>query len=101
LDADDDDSEWEETLSNLSIEHATFSEGSTKPIGIQKKFSFRRGRYRSPGQIALSPRSLIATELSESLRRKQALALKQPPRSPLAFSGEKGDIARRKRSTSI
>lgn len=41
-------------------------EDSTKPIDIQKKYLHRKQRYRSPDQVELSPRSIIAAELAES-----------------------------------
>ena len=56
------------------ISHMLKDEVSSKPIDIHSKKQPRKHRYRSPDQIALSPRStrrnILSTELSSSLRRQ-------------------------------
>lgn len=75
------------------ISHMLKDEVSSKPIDIQSKKQPKKHRYRSPDQIALSPRStrrnMLCTELSSSLRRhlswerqKRATAKALPSASP-------------------
>lgn len=98
-DADDDDSEWEETSSNLDVEKAT-QEGSTRPVDIRIKGLSKSQRYRSPDQITLSLKSLITSGVSESLCPKEEAESGQWPISR-SVEERKGDIVQRKRSKSI
>jgi hypothetical protein len=98
-DADDDDSEWEETSSNLDVEKAT-QEGSTRPVDIRIKGLSKWQRYRSPDQITLSLKSLITSGVLESLCLEEEAESGQRPISCLVEE-RKGDIVQRKRSKSI
>jgi hypothetical protein len=98
-DADDDDSEWEETSSNLDVEKAT-QEGSTRPVDIRIKGLSKWQRYRSPDQITLSLKSLITSGVSESPCPEEEAESGQR-RISRSVEERKGDIVQRKRSKSI
>lgn len=69
-DADDDDSEWEETFSKLGIGETALRENSSKPIDIQSNGLSRGQRYRSSDQEFLLPKSVKASTAWETFRPK-------------------------------
>jgi hypothetical protein len=99
-DADDDDSEWEETFSRLGIENSASDECSSKPIDIETNGLSQRQRYVSHDQIVLRSNSMRAKGGSEGFRSKEEAEPKPSP-SP-CLCEERTDVqGQRKRSNSI
>jgi len=99
-DADDDDSEVEETYSKSNLQHGSLKQGATKPIDICIKGSSMTKRCRSPEQIIMSLRSWVSRLVLESVCLKPEVESGRSPRSR-TVEEKNGDVTQRKRSSSI
>lgn len=96
-DADDDDSEWEEKFSKLSIGKTALRESLSKPIDIQSNGLSRGQRYRSPDQEILLPKALKEPTAWKTVRPKD----EAEPKKSHARLARGGDVVQRQRSKSI
>lgn len=99
-DADDDDSEWEEAFSKLSVEKSDSDEGSSKPIDIQMKGLPHTQRYLSHEQVMLSSKSLKGRGIWKSFQPKKDVE-PQPSLAVCLCEGQIHVQVQRKRSKSI
>jgi len=99
-DADDDDSEVEETYNRPVLGNGNLIRGSTKPIDICVKGSSKAKPYHSPEQIILSLKSWISRLVLDSVCLKPELEPGRSPRSRIVEE-KNGDLVQRKRSSSI